>query len=166
MTTTLSYSHTFTLDKAHFNECFSQSVVSEQSIKTYFKAIVLSLFGILLVLFSDVNPYAAWFVFALGILEAISLYYRQPWWVMRQLMGKSGNNEVTLIVDDKGIAINSFYIKNMVLWGNISAIKKTSLGWVISHELGNNYISDSCLSSEALSLFHERLTTFNVDNTK
>lgn len=166
MTTTSSHSHTFTLDKAHFNECYSQSVVNDQSVKAYFKSIILSLFGIILVLFSDVNVYAAWFVFALGILEAVSLYYRQPWWVMRQLLGKSGNNEVTLTVDEKGIAINSFYIKSMVLWDNMSAIKKTSLGWVICHELGNNYISDSCLSSDAISLFNKHLTTTNSDNAK
>lgn len=166
MTTPFSYSHTFTLDKDHFNECYSQSVVNDQSIKAYFKAIVLSLFGILLVLFSDVNPYAAWFVFALGILEAVSIYYRQPWWVMRQLLGKSAKGDVTLIVDDKGIATNSFYIKNMVLWQNILAFKKTDLGWVISHEFGNNYISDSCLSDEAAEIFAKYSKEINSKNNK
>jgi hypothetical protein len=166
MTTPFSHSHTFTLDKDHFNECYSQSVVNDQSIKAYFKAIVLSLFGILLVLFSDVNLYAAWFVFALGVLEAVSIYYRQPWWVMRQLLGKSAKGDVTLIVDDKGIATNSFYVKNMVLWQNISAFKKTDLGWVISHEFGNNYISDSCLSAEAVVLFQQHQSNLDAKESK
>ncbi|WP_089024851.1 hypothetical protein [Pseudocolwellia agarivorans] len=166
MTKPFSYSHTFILDKAHFNECYSQSVVNDQSLKAYFKAIILSVFGMLLVLLSDVNPYAAWFVFALGILEAVSIYYRQAWWVMRQLLGKSAKGEVTLIIDDKGIATESFYVKNMVLWDNILGFKKTPLGWVVSHEMGNNYISDSCLSAQASELFNEQLASFNAKSTK
>jgi len=160
MTSTFSYSHTFTLDKAHFNECYSESMVKNQN-NAYFKAIVLMVFGIVLVLFSDVNDYAAWFVFALGVLEAVSIYYRQPWWVMRQLLGKSAKGDVTLTIDEKGISTQSFYIKSMVLWSNISQFKKTSLGWVITHELGNNYISDSCLSADAAELFkkHQQALT-------
>jgi len=161
MTNPASYSHTFILDKAHFNECYSQSVKHDQSLKAYFKAIILCVFGMLLILFSDVNPYAAWFVFCLGILEAVSIYYRQPWWVMRQLLGKSAKGEVTLTIDDKGIATESFYIKSMVLWENVSVIKKTSLGWVITHDHGNNYISDSCLSTQAKSLFEEKQAVLN-----
>jgi len=166
MTTSFSYSHTFILDKDHFNECYSQSVVHDNSIKAYFKAIILSVFGIILVMFSDVNPYAAWFVFALGILEAVSIYYRQPWWVTRQLLSKAAKGEVTLIIDDKGVATNSFYVKSMVLWENITGFKKTDLGWIISHELGNNYISDSCLSPEALKVFTEHQLNFNAKTAK
>lgn len=163
MTSPLSYSHTFILDKEHFNECYSQSVVNDQSIKAYFKAVVLSLFGIVLVIFSDVNGYAAWFVFALGVLEAVSIYYRQPWWVMRQLLSKAAKGEVTLTIDDKGVATESFYIKSMVLWGSISAFKKTRLGWVITHDMGNNYISDSCLSADAANIFKKQQLTVTVN---
>lgn len=168
MTSPFSYSHTFLLDKAHFNECYSQSVVIEKSLKAYLKAIILSVFGILLVLFSDVDPYAAWFVFALGVLEAISIYYQQPWWVMRQLLGKSSKGEVTLIIDEKGVATNSFYVKTMMLWENISKIDKTSLGWVIHHEKSKSYISDSCLSEEASAIFekHQVLLNENSNNDK
>lgn len=163
MTHPFIYSHQFILDKAHFNECYSQSVDSTPSFRTYFKAIVLALFGILLVLFSDVNAYAAWFVFALGILEAISIYYKQAWWVMRQLLGKSAKGEVTLTIDDKGISTESFYVKSMVLWENIKEYKKTTLGWVITHDLGNNYISDSCLSEESQALFLQRQSSKNIN---
>ncbi len=163
MNTPFIYSHTFILDKAHFNECYSQSVDSTPSFSTYFKAIVLTLFGLVLVLFSDVNAYAAWFVFALGILEAVSIYYKQAWWVMRQLLSKAAKGEVTLTIDDKGISTESFYVKSMVLWENIKDYKKTQLGWVITHDLGNNYISDSCLSEESQALFKERQSSQNAN---
>lgn len=156
-----SYSHTFSLDRPHFNECYSQSVADNPSLKTYFKAIVLLVFGMVLILFSDVTPYAAWFVFALGLLEAISIYYRQAWWVTRQMLGKSAKADVTITIDNKGIATESFYIKSMILWENITGFKKTPLGWVIQHELGSNYISDSCLSQEALTLMNEHKLLFN-----
>lgn len=163
MTSSFSYSHTFVLDKAHFNECYSQSVGNDQSFKAYLKAIILSVFGIVLVLFSDVDPYAAWFVVALGALEAISTYYQQPWWVTRQLLGKSAKGEVTLIIDNEGIATESFYVKTMILWTNVSSIKKTSLGWVIRHEKTNSYISDSCLSEEAAEIFEKNQTLLESD---
>lgn len=166
MTLPFSYSHTFILDKEHFNECYSQSVVNDQSIKAYFKAIILSIFGIILVLFSDVNSYAAWFVFALGVLEAVSIYYRQAWWVMRQLLSKAAKGEVTLTIDDKGIATQSFYIKSMVLWSNITAFKKTSLGWIITHELGTNYISGNCLSIDAAERFKKQQSILSVTDSE
>ena len=157
-----SYSHKFILDKAHFNECYSQSVSEVPFFRAYLKAIILSVFGMALVLLSDVNDYAAWFVFALGILEAVSIYYKQAWWVMRQLLGKASKSEVTLTIDDKGISTESFYVKNMVLWSNINAFKKTPLGWVVTHEQGDNYISDSCLSEESQALFKEYQTRKNI----
>ena len=161
MDTSFSYSHTFVLDKNHYNECYSQSVDNVPFSRAYFKAIVLCVFGMALILFSDVNGYAAWFVFSLGVLEAVSIYYKQPWWVMRQLLSKAAKGEVTLTIDNKGIATESFYVKSMVLWENIKEYKKTSLGWVITHDMGNNYISNTCLSKESQALFEQHKSQLN-----
>jgi len=144
-----SYVSQFILDKAHFNECYSQSVNSDYSIKAYFKAIVLTLFGMVLVLFTEINAYAAWFVFALGILEALSVYYQKPWWVLRQMLGKSAKGQVTLTINDTGISTESYYVSHHVLWENITELKATEKGWLITHLSGRNYISNICISTEA-----------------
>jgi len=144
-----SYVSQFILDKAHFNECYSQSVNSDYSIKAYFKAIVLTLFGMVLVLFTEINAYAAWFVFALGILEALSVYYQKPWWVLRQMLGKSAKGQVTLTINDTGISTESHYVSDHVLWENITELKETEKGWLITHLSGRNYISNACISVDA-----------------
>jgi len=143
------YVSQFILDKAHFNECYSQSIDDDHSISAYFKAIVLTLFGMVLVLFTAINGYAAWFVFAIGILEALSVYYQKPWWVMRQMLGKSAKGKVTLTIDDKGIFTESHYINHGILWETIITLKSTDKGWLINHSSGRNYISNACISVEA-----------------
>ena len=149
MNESVSYVSQFTLDKAHFNECHSQSVDSDYSVKAYLKAIILTLFGMVLVLFTEINAYAAWFVFALGILEALSVYYQKPWWVMRQMLGKSAKGEVKLTINEQGISTESYYVNLDILWENITELKPTDKGWLITHTTGKNYISNTCISSDA-----------------
>ena len=153
MNTPLSYTSTFVLDKAHFNECYSESSTLELSVKTFFKSGVLMLFGLILLLFTPVNAYAAWFIVALGILEALSLYYNQPWWVLRQMLSKASNSEVTLTIDAQGVLSESFYHNGRILWQDITSIKETSLGFVLHFNVGKStgksYLSKSYLSNDA-----------------
>jgi len=103
MTQSSSYTASFTLDKAHYSECYSQSSTLSHDKKTYFKANVLTVFGLIILLATPVNPYAAWFVIALGLLETVSVYYHKPWWVIRQMLSKASNSEVKLTIDEQGI---------------------------------------------------------------
>jgi hypothetical protein len=149
MNKSTSYVSQFILDKAHFNECYDQSVVDDYSIRAYLKAIVLTLFGMALVLFTDINDYAAWFVFATGVLEALSVYYQKPWWIMRQMLGKSAKGQVTLTIDEEGVFTKSHYIDHVILWDTTTTLKATQKGWLISHSSGRNYISNACISADA-----------------
>jgi len=153
MNSSLSYTSTFILDKAHFNECYSESTTLVLSIKAFFKSGVLMLFGLTLLLFTQVNAYAAWFVIALGILEALSLYYSQPWWVLRQMLSKASNSEVTLTIDEQGVLSESFYHNGRILWQDITSIQETNLGFILHFNVGKgtgkSYLSKSYLSSDA-----------------
>lgn len=153
-----SYHTDFLLDKEHFQECYSESVVADYSYRAYFKAILLSLSGILFVLFSDMNKYAAWFVFSLGVLEALSVHYQKPWWVMRQMLSKAAKSKVELTIDEQGINSASFYAKLELTWSDIISLKKTNLGWVITHAKGRNYISNRCLSEGTLEFLATKVT--------
>ncbi|RHW77551.1 YcxB family protein [Colwellia sp. RSH04] len=156
MAETHSYTSSFTLDKAHFTECYTQSTTVEHNRKTYFKANVLTVFGLFILLFTPVNGYAAWFVISLGLLESLSIYYHQPWWVFRQMLSKASNSEVTITIDDKGVLTESFYDKRKILWHDVNQIKETELGYVIFFSVGKNisksYLSRASLSVEAQAL--------------
>lgn len=148
MKTSFSNTTTFILDKAYFSECYSESVNIEQSFKIYLKACVLSVFGLSVLLFSEVSAYIAWFIVVLGVLDAVSVYYQKPWWVLRQMLSKASHSEVTLLINDQGIESRSFYLDSKILWSDISKIQQTKFGFLIVHSAGRSYFSAMGLSTE------------------
>jgi len=156
-----SFTASFKLDKSHYTECYTESSKLEHNKKTYFKANILTVFGMVILLFTPINPYTAWFVIALGILETASVYYRKPWWVTRQMLSKASGNNVNLTIDGLGILTESFHSNNRILWSDVTAVTETSQGFVIDFSLGKtmtgkaiaskSYISKSCLCEGAQS---------------
>ena len=78
MTSPFCYTTTFTLDKAHFNECFSESVNTDFSFRAYIKAIILTAVGVLSFYIPEVSTYFSWFMIGLGVLDALAVYYQKP----------------------------------------------------------------------------------------
>ncbi len=161
-----SFSTRFILDKAHYTECYTQSSTLTHDKKTYFKANVLTVFGLVILMATPVNPYAAWFVIALGLLESVSVYYHQPWWVLRQMMSKASGSEVNLTIDEQGILTESFHINTRILWTDVTSVTETELGFVVCFSLGKtamgkdiaskSYLSKSCLSDELIAFITKR----------
>ncbi len=168
MSSPISFSSRFTLDKAHYTECYTQSSTVKHTTKTYLKANVLTIFGLFILLFTPIDAYAAWFVIALGIIETLSIYYHQPWWVLRQMLSRASNSEVTLTIDEQGVLTESFYTNSKILWAEVTEIKETNLGFVLFFSVGNgktakSYLSKNCLSVEAQQFVIEQ--TPNADNS-
>ncbi|GIU21299.1 YcxB family protein [Shewanella sp. MBTL60-007] len=151
-----SYTTQYTLDKSHFSECYDESVVVDTSIRAYRKAIIFTVVGTALML-TNINGYASWFIIALGALEAVSVYFRKPWWLMRQMMSKAANNEVTLTIDESGITNDSFYVQGTILWQDVTSITPTEQGFLIKHSKGTSYLSKRSLDETA--------TQFVLDKT-
>ena len=149
MPTPFSYSFSYILDKSHFSETFDESVIIDNSKTVYFKSMVLALFGLAVLLFTPVNAYAAWFIVALGALEALSIRFKKSWWLARQLISKAANAEITLTIDDKEVCSKSFYVESKISWTEINKIEQTKQGWLLYHSGGKNYISGRCLSEQA-----------------
>jgi hypothetical protein len=162
--TPFSYTITYPLDKAHFQECFSESAIITTPFHAYKKSVVLILAGMLLVLFTQMNPYAAWFVFSLGIVEALSRYYQKSWWVTRQMLSKAAKGDVKLTIDEHGIVSKSFYASLTLLWSEVLAIEITPLGWLIKHAQGRSYISNKNLSDQAIEFLTDKLNVKSVDS--
>jgi hypothetical protein len=147
MSESFSQSITFTLDKAHFIECFEQSAPAIQA-KDFRKAIFIGLLGVALMFIKSDDYYIAYFLIALGIIEVFSVQYRKAWWVWRQLLSKAANSKVKLIINEQGITTESLHINNEILWRDIIAINKTKLGLLLSHKAGVNYISNSVINEK------------------
>jgi hypothetical protein len=156
-----TFTSTFILDKAHFNECYRESSTLILSPKIFFKSGVLILFGLIILLFTPVNAYAAWFVIALGVLEAVSLYYHQPWWVLRQMLSRASNSEVKLTIDELGVLSESFYHKSKILWQDVIRVQESDLGYVLHFNAGKNkgksYLSKSYLSNDAQKFIYHKV---------
>lgn len=151
-----SFTTTYRLDKTHFNECYDASVTVDRSLRRYVKALILSSGGLLLLYFTEVGPYVAWFILGIGIIEALSVYYRKPWWVARQMLSKAAGLEVTLTLNEQSIDSESSYLESSILWTEVSVLEKTSQGWLVQHNAGKNYIASSCLSEQAEDFLAEK----------
>lgn len=145
----MNYSTSYILDKAHFEECFSESVTTPLTINNFTKAIVLAVAGLAFLLFSEQDAYVAWFLIGLGVVDAVSLYYRKPWWVLRQLMSRAANNELTLTVDEDGIKNKSHYVNQLLAWKEISEVIETEKGLLVVHQGVRHYLSRRVLSDDA-----------------
>lgn len=157
MTQPFSYQTSFILDKSHFGECFDESVQVQTPITMYRKGALLMLIGAGLVMFSELNPYAAWFIFSLGILEVVSSHYKKSWWVARQMLSKVAKAEVTLKIDNNCIHISSFYNDNNMQFSDISQITATENGWLINHNNNRHYISNRCLDKSAQAFLQAKI---------
>lgn len=144
-----SYSTTYILDKAHFAECYDQSVTPDTTLKPYYKAIGFNMVGIALI-FTDITLYLAYFFIGLGIIDALNVKYHKAWWLLRQMMSKAANNEVTLTIDEQGIRTQSLYVNSQILWTDMYRITATAKGFLIIHKAGTSYVSAACLDSATL----------------
>ncbi|MFT5692117.1 MAG: hypothetical protein ACI92E_001448 [Oceanicoccus sp.] len=144
-----SYSTTYVLDKSHFSETFDESITVNKAKSVYFKSIGLTLLGVAILLFTEINAYAACFIVGLGVLEALSIRFRKSWWLTRQMISKAANTELTLTIDEKGVSSKSFYVESRFLWSEIRKIEQTAQGWLLHHAGGKNYLSGRSLSETA-----------------
>lgn len=149
MSTPFSYSTTYILDKSHFSETFDESNALDNSKKAYLKGILLALLGLAILIFSEIHPYIAWFIIALGGLEVLSIRFRKSWWLSRQLISKAANTELTLTINTQGVYTRSFSVESEISWANVSKIEQTSQGWLLYHAGGKSYLSNRCLSESA-----------------
>jgi len=145
-----SYQTSFMLDKAHFSECFDESVISKSFTDKYRKAAILAVVGLLLLFVVGTNHYAAFFVVVLAAVEALSVFYKKTWWLWRQMLSKAYNHEVKLIINETGITTESFHVNSVLLFDDVTMLKESEAGLLLSHKSGVNYVSKSCLSDEAI----------------
>lgn len=148
MNPTFRYTTQFTLDKTYYSECFDQSVNQDFSIKHYIKACIFIVAGTALLL-TGVNNYASWFIIGLGLLEALSIKFKRPWWLMRQMWSRAAGNKVNLTLDEDGIATQSDHLESLLPWEDICRFKETEQGFLLQLRRGQYYLSKRYLDHPA-----------------
>lgn len=158
MNTSFRYATTYILDRSHFAETFDESSTQGNLIQLYGKSIGLMLVGFSILTFTDIFPYAGWFILILGIVDAFSVYFRKSWWLVRQMISSEANMEVNLVIDDEGLSSKSHRVNSKIAWVDVSNIEKTEKGWLIYHSAGRNYLSARCLSAKAIEFVNSQLS--------
>jgi len=159
MNTPFQFKTSFKLDKSHFAQCFDDSVTERTAIQKYRNAAILATVGVLLLLVVGTNQYAAFFVVVLAAVEALSVYYKRTWWLWRQMLSKAYNHNVDLIVDDNGITTQSFHVNSQLNFVDVTEIKQSDTGMMLTHNAGVSYISKNCLSEEAISFITDKVAS-------
>lgn len=144
-----SFETAFQLNKAFYQECFEQSANKTTGLKAYFKALVLLTLGFASSAIGKLG-HLSMFIIVLSIVEAMSVYWQQTWWVWRQLIAKESNSEVTLIIDDEGIKTKTPYHQLTLNWPIINKISLTEKGCILHYDKGRYYLSFSHLSDDAI----------------
>jgi hypothetical protein len=155
MSSPFNYSTSYILDKSHFSETFDETASTEKSITPYFKSLGLIVLGFFLIYYTQLSSYLAWFLVAIGVVDACSVYFRKPWWLARQMISQAANTELTLTIDEEGVSSKSSMVDHQILWRDITKIEKTQLGWLLHHNLGKYYLSSRCLSQAADSFINK-----------
>ncbi|WP_147302709.1 YcxB family protein [Thalassotalea euphylliae] len=154
------YHTTFTLDKAYLTECYEQTMVQKTLLQAYKKSIAFCLLGLGLFSVPNVSAYWPSFLIALAVIEALSVRFGKAWWVTRQLLGKSGNNQINLVVDQQGLVLTSPFIEQNFTWQSIKQLEHTKLGLIVHLEQQRQYLSKQVLSAEAIAFIES-----NTKNT-
>lgn len=159
MNTPFLFNTSFKLDKAHFAQCFDDSVPERTTAQKYRNAAILAIVGVLLLLVVGTNQYAAFFVVALAAVEALSVYYKRTWWLWRQMLSKAYNHKVDLTIDDEGITTQSFHVNSQLNFVDVTDFKQSETGLMLTHKAGVSYISKHCLSEEAISFITDKVAS-------
>ncbi|WNC69203.1 YcxB family protein [Thalassotalea nanhaiensis] len=149
----MNFESKFTLSKRHFRECFEQSSsLQPKTNKRYLKALALFVLG-LFFYWSQIEGLSAhlgMFFFILAFVDALSVKFAKGWWVTRQMLSKAAGNEVTIMLSDDGINIESDFAKQLLAWSDINTYQETEKGIVLmTIKAGNSYISKRCFNDDA-----------------
>lgn len=156
MSNDFHYSTTYLLDKSHFSETYDESVTVDETFRPYIKAVVVALVGLVLLYITEFSPYFCWFLIALGGVEALSVRFAKGFWLARQMMSKAANNKLTLTIDEQGVSSKSIHVDSQIKWADITQVEATRQGWLLHLAGGKTYLSNRCLSEEAIAFLEAK----------
>jgi hypothetical protein len=158
------HSNSYTLNREYFSECFDQTA-NTTTLKTYRQAILFIVAASILFVM-NIEAYIAWFLACIGGVELLSIRFKRSWWITRQMLSRAAGNVVTIRLDDQGIYTDSAHHQQAILWNDITEIKPTEKGFVITHTGGSSYLSKQVLDEDALVLLATKSTLANLNTNR
>ncbi len=149
--TSTGHSSSYILNRKYFSECFDETANTATHFNTFRKAMLFITLAAVFFLM-DIGAYAAWFFLCLGGIELLSIRYKRSWWIARHMLSRASGSTVNLRIDEQGIFTDSDYHQQSILWNDITDIKSTEKGFVIIHNSGTHYLSQSGLDENAVAL--------------
>ncbi|MGH1372090.1 MAG: YcxB family protein [Cellvibrionaceae bacterium] len=148
----------YILNREYFSECFDQTADTAPNPKRYLLAVMLAIFAAVLFI-AETDVYIAWFMVCLSIVELLSIRYKRAWWITRQMLSRAAGSKVTIHIDAQGISTHSSHHQLSMPWSEITNIKATEKGFLVSHGSGNRYVSNSGLDEDAVTLLNTKAST-------
>jgi len=149
------YCSDYRLDRDYFTECFDESNQRKNNLRAYRKAGLLFTVAIGLS-FTDINPYASWFLLAMATVEFLSIRYQRSWWIARQMFTRAAGSEIKLTLDAAGINTENPLFQQFITWAEITAIEETERGFIIESSRGRSYLSKKSMSVDASDYLQQR----------
>ncbi|TRX53174.1 YcxB family protein [Thalassomonas sp. M1454] len=158
----MNYTTSFTLDRAHYKECFEQSnALQPKSNSRFIKPVVMVLFGLFFYAtkIDGISAHLGAFFFILAFVEVLNTIYARGWWVTRQMLSKAAGNDVTISLNETGLDINSDFVKQSIQWTEITSATPTEKGLVLKVNNASHYLSKSCFSEDAWQFINSKVST-------
>ncbi|AJR05654.1 hypothetical protein C9J03_00670 [Photobacterium gaetbulicola] len=157
MSKDFSFTTEYTLDKPFFAECYDQTSRPTEFPKSYYKAILFLLFGVVLVKFELLpNNYVGWFFIVLSIIEVLSVYFKRTWWLWRQSISSSSGSKVGFQVGSTGVSYTRGNKTHHIAWSEIDQLQQSELGLILHMGKQRQYVSKSCLNDEVIAFMVEQ----------
>lgn len=165
MPSSLHHQHRFILNRAHYEECFDESVTPVSGWKPYIKTLGFALMTFAL-LASPLPAYLGWFFMGLTLVEFLSVRYQRTWWLWRQLMSRAANTEITLTLTEATLTTESSGQPHELRWDALDRISRTPKGYLLHQGKGRQYLSRSALSDEAAIFLEQRFGLTNIPSAE
>ncbi|MBY5947769.1 YcxB family protein [Photobacterium rosenbergii] len=147
----------YTLDKPFFAECYDQTSRPTEFPKSYLKAMLFLVFGVVLVKFELLSDnYVGWFFIVLSVVEALSVYFKRTWWLWRQTISSSAGSKVGFQVDSTGVSYTRGKKTHHIAWSAIDQVQQSELGLILHMGKQRQYVSKSCLNDEVITFMVEQ----------
>ncbi len=146
------YTTQFTLSREYLGECFDESKAYNKNSKPnfIFPLVMLSIGGFTLAMTEQPKSLGI-FIVVIGLIELLHIRYKRAWWLARQLIGRTGGQEVTLNLDQNGIETRSGSTVTKTLWHDVAKVAETEKGLILITNTGTQqYLSKSIFSDEVI----------------
>lgn len=146
------YTTQFTLSREYLGECFDESKAYNKSAKPNFIfPLAMLVIGSFTLAMTDQSKSLGIFIIVIGLIELLHIRYKRAWWLARQMIGRTGGQEVTLTIDENGVETRCGSTVTNTQWQDVNKVAETESGLILITKSGTQqYLSKSIFPNEVV----------------